>query len=136
MKIKEIMTTGVVTAKPEETIKQVILRIRSKNISGLPIVNSNGKVIGVFSETDVMKALPDILNDAEAIPMIDVKEISDHHVRMLMSEPLYTLTPEDEVKEAATIMLEKYVHRVPIIENGKLVGIVSLGDILKAYTGN
>jgi CBS domain-containing protein len=134
LKIKELMTKKVITAKPEETLREVILRLRTSKISGLPVVNSHNKVVGVFSESDVMMALPDILNDADAIPLIDIKELTDTSVRMVMSEPRCTISPEDDVKTAAKIMLEQYVHRLPVVENDELVGIVSLGDVLKALS--
>ncbi|GAB1534814.1 CBS domain-containing protein [Geovibrio sp. ADMFC3] len=134
MKIRDIMTTKVISAKPDETIKEVILRLRTNKISGLPVVNSSNKLIGVFSESDVMMALPDILNDADAIPLIDIKELTDNSVRMVMSEPRFTISPDSDVKEAARIMLEKYVHRLPVIENEELIGLVSLGDVLKALS--
>jgi len=134
LKIRDIMTTKVISAKPDETIKEVILRLRTNKISGLPVVNSSNKLIGVFSESDVMMALPDILNDADAIPLIDIKELTDNSVRMVMSEPRFTISPDSDVKEAARIMLEKYVHRLPVIENEELIGLVSLGDVLKALS--
>ncbi|WP_265821442.1 CBS domain-containing protein [Geovibrio ferrireducens] len=134
MKIREIMTTKVITARPDETIKEVILRLRTNKISGLPVINSSKKIVGVFSESDVMMALPDILNDADAIPLIDIKELTDNSVRMVMSEPRFTISPEADVKDAAKIMLEKYVHRLPVTENDELIGLVSLGDVLKALT--
>jgi CBS domain-containing protein len=128
------MTTKVITARPDETIKEVILRLRTNKISGLPVINSSKKIVGVFSESDVMMALPDILNDADAIPLIDIKELTDNSVRMVMSEPRFTISPEADVKDAAKIMLEKYVHRLPVTENDELIGLVSLGDVLKALT--
>ncbi|MCD8568496.1 MAG: CBS domain-containing protein [Geovibrio sp.] len=134
MKIREIMTTKVITARPDETIKEVILRLRTNKISGLPVINSSKKIVGVFSESDVMMALPDILNDADAIPLIDIKELTDNSVRMVMSEPRFTISPDADVKDAAKIMLEKYVHRLPVTENDELIGLVSLGDVLKALT--
>jgi CBS domain-containing protein len=126
------MTSKVITARADETIKEVILRLRTNKISGLPIVNSQNKLVGVFSETDVMNALPDILNDADAIPLIDIKELTDNSVRMVMSEPRFTISPDADVKDAARIMLEQYVHRLPVIENDNMIGLVSLGDVLKA----
>jgi CBS domain-containing protein len=53
---------------------------------------------------------------------------------MVMSEPRFTISPDSDVKEAARIMLEKYVHRLPVIENEELIGLVSLGDVLKALS--
>ena len=133
MKVSEIMTKNVITAGPDETIKEVILKIRKKNISGLPVLDKNGKVLATFSETDVAKALPDILNEAQYIPLVDVRELTAEPIRKVMHMPAVTITPDTTVEEAATLILEKFRHRLPVVDaDGKLVGLVSLGDILKA----
>lgn len=133
MKVRDIMTTNVVTAGPDETIKEVILRIRKKNISGLPVVDKNNKVIGTFSEADIAKSLPDILNEAQYIPLLDVRELTAEPVKRVMHMPAVTIGPDAPVEEAATMILEKFRHRLPVVdEEGKLMGLVSLGDILKA----
>lgn len=133
MRVRDIMATNIVTAGPDETIKEVILRIRRKNISGLPVVDKNNKVLGTFSEADIAKALPDILNESQFIPLIDVRELTAEPVKRVMHMPAVTISPDATVEEAATIVLEKYRHRLPVVdETGKLVGVISLGDILKA----
>ncbi|MGE4265929.1 MAG: HPP family protein [Deferribacterales bacterium] len=133
MKIRDIMATNVVTAGPDETIKEVILRIRKKNISGLPVVDKNNKVLGTFSEADIAKALPDILNEAQYIPLVDVRELTAEPIKRVMHMPAVTIGADATVEEAATIVLEKFRHRLPVVDaEGKLVGLISLGDILKA----
>lgn len=133
MKVKDIMTKNVITANENDCMRDVALKLREKKITGLPVVDDYGNVVGVFSETDILNRLPDILMDADKIPLIDVKELTDPKVKDVMSSPAITVSPEDELKTVAEIFLYKYIHRVPVLENGKLVGIVSLGDLLKAF---
>ncbi|ADR18775.1 CBS domain-containing protein [Calditerrivibrio nitroreducens] len=134
MKVKEIMKTNVITAHEDESIREVTLRLREKKITGVPVLNDNGEVVGVFSETDLLNRLPDILNDADKIPLVDVKELTDPPVKTVMSSPAITVTPDTDIKDVAKIFLYKYIHRVPVLEGDKLVGIVSLGDLLKAFS--
>jgi len=133
MKVSEIMTTNVITASPEDTIKDAILQLRRKNISGVPVVDKNGKVLGTFSETDVAKALPDILNEAQYIPLVDVRELTSEPIKRVMHMPAITIKADTGVNEAANVILTEYRHRLPVVDdNGKLIGLVSLGDIIKA----
>lgn len=133
MKISEIMTSNVITAGPEETIKDVILRMRKKNVSGIPVVDKNGKVLATFSETDVAKALPDILNEAQYIPLVDIRELTSEPIKRVMHMPAVTIKADADVKDAAKIVLEQYRHRLPVVDDtGHLIGIITLGDILKA----
>ncbi|ADD68018.1 CBS domain containing membrane protein [Denitrovibrio acetiphilus DSM 12809] len=133
MKVSEIMTTNLITADPEETIKDVILKMRKKNVSGLPVVDKNNKVLATFSETDVAKALPDILNEAQYIPLVDVRELTSEPIKRVMEIPAYSIKADTNVTEAARIVLEKFRHRLPVVDDaGHLIGLVTLGDILKA----
>lgn len=134
MKVKDIMKTNVITAHENESIREVTLRLREKKITGVPVINDNGEVVGVFSETDVLNKLPDILNDADKIPLVDVKELTDPPIKTVMSTPPITVTSDTDIRDVAKIFLYKYIHRVPVVDNGKLVGIVSLGDLLKAFS--
>ncbi len=131
-KVKDVMTTSVITAHEDESIRTVILRLRKHGITGLPVLNSAGEVVGVFSESDMMSRLPDILNEADKIPLIDVQELTDPPVKEVMGTPPITVEPDHNLVDVAKIFLEKYIHRIPVLQDGELVGIISLGDLLKA----
>ncbi|MEF3254247.1 MAG: CBS domain-containing protein [Deferribacterales bacterium] len=133
MRVRDIMTTNVITASVNDCMRDVALMLREKKITGVPVLDEDGNVVGVFSETDILSRLPDILMEAEKIPLVDVKELTDHKIKEVMSSPVITVSPDADIKEVAEIFLYKYIHRVPVVENGKLVGIVSLGDLLKAF---
>jgi CBS domain-containing protein len=110
--------------------------MRRKNVSGLPVVDKNNKVLGTFSETDVAKALPDILNEAQYIPLVDVRELTSEPIKRVMDIPAISIKADTEVEEAARIVLEQYRHRLPVVDEvGHLIGMVTLGDILKALLG-
>lgn len=132
-KVKEVMTKNVVTVSENDNIRSVVLKMRKKGITGVPVMDQAGEVLGVFSETDMLNQLPDILNDADKIPLIDVQELTNPPVKNVMGKPPLTVGPDDMLKDVAKIILENYIHRLPVLENGKLVGIVSLGDLLKSY---
>lgn len=133
MKVSEIMTENVLTAGPDETIKDVILKMRKKNVSGLPVIDKNRKVLATFSESDVAKALPDILNEAQYIPLVDVRELTSEPIKRVMHMPAVTIKADADVNDAAKIVLEQFRHRLPVVDDANhLIGIVTLGDILKA----
>ncbi|BAI80329.1 conserved hypothetical protein [Deferribacter desulfuricans SSM1] len=137
MKVKDYMTKNVIVAYENENIRDVVLRLREKNISGVPVLDGNNNVVGVFSESDLLAQLPDILHEAEQIPLIDVKELTDAPVKTIMGKPPITIHENDSLKKAAELFLTKYIHRLPVLnDEGKLVGIISLGDVLKAFIEN
>ena len=133
MKVYEYMTKNVVTIDKDESIRDAILKLRRAKISGMPVLDGDN-VAGVFSEEDLLNQLPDILEEADLIPMVDVQELTGSPVKDVMSSPAITCTPDDDLKDIAEIFLTKYIHRLPVIdENGELTGVISLGDVLKAF---
>jgi CBS domain-containing protein len=134
MKVKDIMTTNVIFVREDTSIKDAVIILRKHKVSGLPVLDYNDKVVGVFSETNILDKLPDILEEADKIPMIDVNELTSPPVSTVMGKPPITVTSDEDIRNVAKIFLEKYIHRVPVVDEGKLVGIVSLGDVLKAFS--
>jgi len=148
MLVKDVMSENVITISPEESIRDAIEKMAKNNVSGL-IVVENEKVIGIISESDVIKFLssgfPEIktpINVTLSILQVlesgikimnEVKKIGKLKVKDLMNKRVFSVKPEDTVLEAARIMSKKDVRRLPVIdENGKLVGVISRTDILKA----
>jgi CBS domain-containing protein len=148
MLVKDVMSKNVITISPEESINDAIEKMAKNNISGLIVVDNN-KVIGVISESDVLKVLgsefPEIKASANltfsillllegGVKMIrEMKKIGKLKVKDVMSKKVFFVKPEDTILEAARMMSKKDVRRLPVIdEDGKLVGVISRTDILRA----
>lgn len=134
MNVGDIMTTDVIVVKHDEPIRDAVIKLRKFKKSGFPVVDDEGRVVGVFSETDILDKLPDIFEESDKIPMIDVQELITPPVSSVMGKPPITVNSKEDLRNVAKIFLEKYIHRVPVVDDGKLMGIISLGDLLKAFS--
>ncbi|RDI74338.1 CBS domain [Gaiella occulta] len=140
MKVKDVMTTEVVTATPGMSLKEAAGLLAGRGISGMPVVAEDGKVLGVISEADVL------VKEAEARPaggLLRWLAMPDPAwaqrsvavtVGEAMSAPALTITPGRPVAEAARVMLEEGVNRLPVVDrDGTLAGLVSRGDLVRAF---
>ena len=116
-KASDIMTTDVVTADPDMSLTGAIDLLLDKNISGLPVVDDDGKLLGVITEHDVMNFA--ISGDA-----------ADTKIREVMTRVVVTCAPDTPVAELVNSYAARRIRRVPVIEGEKVVGIVSRRDIL------
>jgi CBS domain-containing protein len=136
--VKEIMTTQVVAVKLGASFKEMAARLRENRVSAFPVVDDDGKVIGVVSEADMMAK--EVLNADHAgriVAMLDRREQDKADgltARDLMTHPAVTVTPDDSVEQAARLMYTLQVKRLPVIDHGgRLVGIISRADVLAVY---
>ncbi len=153
MKVKDVMTKNVVYIKEDEDIWKAIELMKKKKVSGLPVVDDNNKLVGILTDGDIIRALdiPDFPKESISPPPFDFIE---RMIRIQMEEwdvekaletwksgkvsDVMTRNPifvhEDaDIETAADIMLEKNIHRLPVVDSdGKLVGIVTRLDLLKA----
>jgi CBS domain-containing protein len=141
MKIEEIMIRSVKTVRTDDIIKNVAVIICTNHISGVPVVDDEGKVVGVISEKDIIKAMyPDYTEfHDDPLRSRNFEEIEERYeallvrkVEDLMSRNVLSITPDAPILKAASLMILKKIRRLPIIDQGKLVGIVSQGDIHQA----
>lgn len=149
MKVRDVMNPDVVVCSPEDTIGDVARLLKQNNISGLPVVE-NGKVVGVVSEGDLLKLLevPDhsglwlpspfevievpireLINWEDTKRMLD--DVGSQPVEEIMKKKVYTVSPEDSIEKASELITRHKINRLPVIEGGKLVGIVTRGDIIR-----
>lgn len=140
MKVRDVMQVRVITIPPDAPYEEAARLLRVYNISGIPVVGEDGAILGVLSEKDLFRALypnyTDFYKTPEAYLDLDKREEAISHVRFkpvkeLMSVDVTFVTPEDKVMKAGSIMLTKSVHRLPVVEEGKIVGIISRRDIFK-----
>ncbi len=112
MKVMYIMTRAVITGHPDMPVEEAKELMREHHISGLPVVDEDACVVGVFSQTDALT------KDGLC-------------VRDLMTAPAVTLEETTSIREAAALMAAKDINRIPVLRLGQLVGVVSRADIIR-----
>jgi len=125
--VRDIMTTGVVTVRPDTPHQTVAAMLRQHRVSGFPVTGDDGKVVGVMTETDLVALVAGRRHRrhraAEQAPDGD-----------LTSHPAVTVGPDDPVKTAARLMRKQRLQRLPVVDrDGRLVGIVSRSDVLSVF---
>jgi CBS domain-containing protein len=141
MKVKDLMTTEVLSIGPEASLKDVAEILAQRHISGLPVVGARGEVLGVVSEADILVKEAGL--DASGGGLLSRLLLADLETKWkleartageAMSSPALTIGPERTVDEAAARMVERGIKRLPVVdENGKLVGIVTRTDMIRAF---
>lgn len=149
-KAKDIMTTDVITVSPQDDVEKMARLLLEHRISGLPVVDDSGKLVGVVTEADLVLREKHVRNPFFVVlfdsPIYlenpnrfleDIKRTAARKVGELMSTKLYTVGPETTVTDVATMIAEKGINRVPVVDNdGKLIGIISRQDIIRASFSN
>ncbi|WNB90521.1 CBS domain-containing protein [Bacillus sp. NEB1478] len=114
--IRDVMTANVDFVTPADNVYEAAVKMKQDNVGVIPVCENN-QLLGVITDRDIV-----IRGVAEKRP--GSTKVSD-----IMSSDLYTASPEMSVEEASNLMAEKQIRRLPIVENNKLVGIISLGDL-------
>jgi CBS domain-containing protein len=123
VQLREIMTSGVVTADPEASASELAQRMRDHNVGSVVIVEPDGLPVAMVTDRDLATRVLADGSDPDA-PL---------HGRL--SRPLVSGEPEMELEEAAALMVQHRVRRLPVVDHGELAGIVTLDDIA-VRTGN
>jgi len=113
------MVPKVITVKKEATVEEAVELMNKYEIGSLVVVE-NGKPVGIITERDLLKR---VLPKSEVLRNMKVMEI--------MSTPLISVEPKVQIEEAAKLMFQKKIKKLPVVEKGKLVGLVSLTDLLR-----
>lgn len=142
MKAKNVMTTLVHTVKPDDKVGKAVYLICRHNIAGLPVVNDQNKVVGVVSEKDILKAMYPSYGEfyEDPISAMDFEKMEENFkdvngllIKDIMTSPPITAGPETPILKVGSLMILKRIRRVPIVDDeGKLLGIVSEGDVHRA----
>ena len=140
MKIEDVMTREVVAVKPGASLKQAAELLVEHGISGLPVVDDEDHVLGVFSEADVLpKETAGVLAQPSLAWLtgfdieVDRSKLDARVVGEAMSSPALTIEAEAPVSKAARLMSERGINRLPVVAEGKLVGIVTRADLVRAF---
>jgi CBS domain-containing protein len=131
MKVSEMMNTQVITATPEQRICDIIEIFQEKGITGVPVVDGE-KVVGMISKKDILPLVSSFDVDYETLTLDKLKKTCNYHVKDYMQKEVVSVPPVEPVESCAMRMINNNINRLPVIENGCLLGIVTRGDILKA----
>ena len=116
MKIRDVMTPNPRTVSPDDTIQAAARIMQTMDTGAVPVVN-NGRVLAVVTDRDIVVRVV-----AEGTPITNL-------VSTIASQDVVTASPEMSTREASVLMSEHQIRRLPVVENDRLVGIVSIGDI-------
>jgi len=134
--VKDVMTTAVVAVRRGATFKEMAAALRRYRVSALPVVDADGKVIGVVSEADMLAK--EALIDPGVIDGLmhhkEVRKAGGLTAGDLMTHPAVTVRPGDSVEHAARLMYNLRIKRLPVVDaGGGLVGVISRTDLLAVY---
>lgn len=138
MLVHEVMSTGVLTAFPTDSVRSVVIKMLSRHCGAIPVIDQQQNLIGLVALRDVLLPLfpnyGDYIHDnvhsrdftemEEGYPEALKKKVED-----VMSRNPLTVSPSTPILEAASYMGVKNFRRIPVAENGKLMGMLSIGDI-------
>ncbi len=149
LRIRDVMTSSVVTLKQSDTLKEAAVTFALDGISGAPVVDENGILVGILSETDILEYVKgfqeriqvkhpyitfltvpfdELVDDKEFLKAYE--EISNVKVGDIMTLAVVNVGPDANIMVAIEAMSKHQVNRIPVLEKGRLVGIVSRGDII------
>lgn len=138
MIVRDVMSTGVVTAKPTDTVRSVVGKMLGRHCGAIPIIDEDGKLLGLVAVRDVMIPLYPNYGDYihDSVHSRDFEEMEEGYLEVMnkqvgdiMTKNPLTVSPNDPILQAASYMGLKHFRRIPVEENGQLVGMVSLGDV-------
>lgn len=120
MQVGDLMNSNVISVAPEESVAFASRLLSRHNIGALPVCTADGKLRGIVTDRDIVLRCVAAENDPEQTP-----------VRDIMSRTIFSVEAGDDVRAATRIMAEEQVRRLPVLQSGRLVGMVSLGDMAK-----
>jgi CBS domain-containing protein len=142
MKVSDVMSRGVVSVRPETPIKEVARLMATYGISGVPVVDELDTIVGVISEADFLikedgvsrgtNRLERIIGKSGHTKVREAKVGATTAVE-LMSAPPLLIGPDASLREAAALMVDRRVNRLPVARGGRLLGIVTRADLVRAY---
>jgi len=120
LQVKDVMVKSIITIEAEDTVKKAAELMEKHNI-GCLIVVSYGNPIGIITERDMLKKV-----------LLQRRDPWKTKVGNIMSAPLMTVNPQVDIRDAVRLMNERRIKKLPVIENGNLIGLVSLTDVMRS----
>lgn len=138
------MTTKVITVTPQTTVSELAQLLTENNINGAPVVDSNNTLIGVVTENDLVYQqkkvhIPTVINILDSVIYLESQEkmreemqkITGVTVNEIYTKNVKTVNTSTPLEDIATIMAEKKIHTIPVVEGDQLVGVIGRRDIIK-----
>ncbi|MEG2570089.1 MAG: CBS domain-containing protein [Clostridia bacterium] len=122
MKVSELMNTNVVSIAPEDTASHAACLLARHNIGALPVCTPDGRLRGMVTDRDIVLRCV----ASESPP-------EETMARELMTRGVTTISPHEDIREAARLMSEEQVRRLPVVDAGRVVGMLSLGDMARCH---
>ena len=144
MNVSEIMTRNAISVQPKSTVVDAARMMLANHVSGLPVLDENGTLVGVVTEGDLLRRaeigtegeqagwLKALLQPASVAA--DYVATHSRHVSGVMTHNPIFVTPETSLGEVVQVMLRKRIKRLPVVQDSRLLGVVSRADLLKALT--
>ncbi len=140
MQVKDAMHTDVKTCNPDTPVKDIATIMCFNKISGMPVVDDENNVVGVISEKDILCSMfPDMKELVESGGKADFEEMEKDYSSVLgktvddiMTRVVASVSPDIPILRAASMMWLRKIRRIPVTQDNKLVGILSMGDVHKA----
>ncbi len=125
MLVKDFMTTSVSVCKPSDSVLAAVDIMRRENIGIVPVCDLHNHLLGIVTDRDILLRTFPSLDSAAGM----TQSLRDLPVSAVMSEKIVMVSPRDNIHDAAIKFSEAAVHRLPVMENDRLVGILSLKDL-------
>jgi len=142
---RDIMTSPVITARPETTVRDLAALMTTHRISGIPIVTAEHELVGIVTEGDLLykEVLPKPSQPPPVVRRLPVRSVIEQHTQArkaegirayeIMTSPVLTVAESTTVHEIAQVMVRHRINRVVVLRAGRVVGIVSRADVLKVF---
>lgn len=118
MKVSDVMTTDVETVQLDSSLEEVASIMKIENVGAIPVVDEDDDLVGIITDRDIVLRC-----------VADGKDPAETHVEEVLSHELETVEPDVDIDEAAQLMADKQIRRLPVCEDGELVGMLSIGDL-------
>lgn len=118
MKVSDVMTTDVETVQLDSSLEEVASIMKIENVGAVPVVDEDDDLVGIITDRDIVVRC-----------VADGKDAAETHVEEVLSHELETIEPDVDIDEAAQLMADRQIRRLPVCEDGELVGMLSIGDL-------
>jgi len=144
MKVGQIMNRNVVSVKPDTKVAEIAKKLIQYNLTGVPVIDDKDEIVGIVTEFDLIRRkgvvdIPAYINILDSFLYLeDLAEVEEELRKMIgatakevMTKEVVTIDPDADISELAELLEDKHMNPVPVVKNGKLVGIVSRADIVR-----